>query len=95
MAVWICHPHPDVRRWIVLQARQEYPGLLQSFDAACGYASEDKNWANRSGQYAFVDYLPHKHPMTFPMIVKVRIEVAFATVVAVALEREGLVFKVE
>lgn len=95
MAVWNCHPHPSVRKWIISHARGRCPGLLQSFDVACEYAADDENWGGISGQYAFADYVPFRHPLTYPMILKLRIEGPYVTVVAVALEREALVYKVE
>jgi hypothetical protein len=95
MAIWICHPHPVARSWVIAKSRNGYPGLFQSFEAACQHASDDKNWGGKSGQYAFADYLPNQHPFTFPMIVKLRIEAAYVTVVGLVLEHENMAFTAE
>lgn len=95
MAVWNCHPHPKVRRWVIERTREGFPGMLQSFDAACEYAKHDANWGNKSADCAYVDYLPERDPFTFPMILKIRIEPAYATVIGVAFKKPKLAFSVE
>jgi hypothetical protein len=95
MAAWNCHPHPKVRHWVIERTREGRPGMLQSFDAACKYAEDDVNWGNRSADYAYVDYLPGRDPFTFPMILKIRIEPPYATVVGVAFKKPKLGFTVE
>lgn len=95
MGLWNCHPHPKLLMWINGKARNAYPGLRQSFDAACAYGADDGNWGGRSGVYAFADYVPGKHPLTYPMVIKLRVEAAYTTVVGVVLEREDLAFWVD
>jgi len=66
--------------------------LLQFFEAAYAYAANEANWANVSGQYAFVEYVPDEPPFTYPMIIKVRVDKVSILVVAIAMEREGLTY---
>ena len=89
MANWVLHRNPALEQWIIVRAR-EHIGLRQSFDAACAYAEDDKNWANRSGDYAFIDYLPAEHPFTYPMILKIRVDRVYITAVAIFVEKNGL-----
>lgn len=90
MATWVLHQHPALLRWVIEQVRAGHVGLRQSFDAACAHAENDANWANRSGDCAFVDYLPGVSPFTYPMILKLRVGDVSVSAVGVFVEREGL-----
>ncbi|KAA0578136.1 hypothetical protein [Azospirillum sp. Sh1] len=90
MAIWVLHQHPELLRWVNDQNRAGHMGLRLSFDAACTYSENDSNWANRSGDCAFVDYLPGPSPFTFPMILKLRVGKFSITAVGVFVERGGL-----
>lgn len=94
MATWVRHTHGVVSDWVNAKSRAGYAGLRQSFDAACVFAEDDTHWTNRADPYAYVVYNPSKHPMVFPLVLKIRIEPLCIIVVGVAMTRERLGFKV-
>ena len=91
----ICHAHPDIQNWVHARTRAKYPGLRQSFEAACKYAEDKTYWQNTDKAHAFVEYVPEKHPFTYSMILKIRIEEPYITVIGVALLREKCKFVVK
>ncbi|OAN53908.1 hypothetical protein A6A04_13535 [Paramagnetospirillum marisnigri] len=95
MATWVLHQHDAVASWVNAQSRAGHAGLRHSFDTACKYAEDDTHWAAKVGIYAYVDYVPGKHPTTFPLILKLRVEALCVIVVGVVMPRENLAFKFE